>query len=167
MVAANDVRISGTAMLYELMTRSGFYLPNLKSRYCTQKTLLKIRDGELWCLRQDHVLTRICTRPPSVNVLIEKLHAYLLPHKLTTGINVEKENFPDKPWLVIAVATASNGKDEIFNKDYIPSAEQLRKNPLEQVFVHNKDGLLDIPAGLAAHYQKKGCRNIKMATLTP
>ena len=68
---------------------------------------------------------------------------------------------------MIAVATASNGKDEIFNKDYIPSAEQLRKNPLEQVFVHNKDGLLDIPAGLAAHYQKKGCRNIKMATLTP
>jgi len=32
---AHEVKISGTAMLHELMTRNGFYLPNLKSRYCT------------------------------------------------------------------------------------------------------------------------------------
>ena len=112
------------------------------------------------------MLTRICTRPPSVNVLVEKLHKYLLPHKLNTGINIEKENFPDKQWLIIAVATSSAGKDEIFNKDYIPSSEQMRKNTMEKVYVHNKDGLLDIPAGIAAQYQKKGCRNIKMVTLT-
>ena len=37
---------------------------------------------------------------------------------------------------------------------------------MEKVYVHNKDGLLDIPAGIAAQYQKKGCRNIKMVTLT-
>ena len=53
MVPANEVRISGTAMLYELMTRNGFFLPDLKSRYCTQKTLLQIRDNKLWCLRQE------------------------------------------------------------------------------------------------------------------
>ena len=51
MVPVNDVKIFGTAMLYELMTRNGFFLPNLKSRYVTQKTLLLIRDGKLWCLK--------------------------------------------------------------------------------------------------------------------
>ena len=45
--------------------------------------------------------------PPSVYVLIEKLHQYLEPHKLKTGISLTKENFPDKPWLIIAVATVS------------------------------------------------------------
>ena len=166
MVAVNEVKISGSAMLHELMTRNGFYLPCLRSRYCTQKTLLKISEGEYWCLKQDMVLTRVCTRPPSVHVLIEKLHQYLEPHKLKTGISVAKENFPDKPWLIIAVATVSQGKDEIFGKDYIPSSEELRKNPLDKVMVHNKDGLLDIPPGLAAQYDKKGSRYIKMVTLS-
>ena len=109
MVEVHEVKISGSAMLYELMTRNGYYLPDLKSRYCTQKTLLKIRDGEYWCLKQDMVMTRVCTRPPSVHVLIEKLHQYLEPHKLKTGISVTKENFPDKAWLIIAVATVSQG----------------------------------------------------------
>ena len=162
----HEVKISGTAMLYELMTRNGFFLPNLKSRYCTQKTLLKIRDGVYWCPRQDMVITRLCTRPPSVHVLIEKLHQYLQPHNLKTGISEEAENYPDKPWLITAVATVSQGKDEIFGKDYIPSAEQLQKNPLQKVLVHNNDGLLDIPAGIAAAYEKKGARYIRMVTLT-
>jgi len=58
-----------------------------------------------------------------VFVLIEKLHGYLAPHKLSTGIDLTKENFPDKPWLIIAVSSVSGGKDEIFAKDYIPSIE--------------------------------------------
>lgn len=125
MVPVNDVKIAGTAMLHELMTRNGFYLPSPKSRYCTQKTLLRIREGELWCLKQEMVVTRICTRPPSVYVLVDKLHKYLAPHNLVTGINIEKENFPDKHWLIIAISSVSNGKDEIFNKDYIPKIEDL------------------------------------------
>ena len=51
MVPVNEVKISGTTMLYELMTRNGFFLPSLKSRFVTQKTLLLIRDGKLWSLK--------------------------------------------------------------------------------------------------------------------
>jgi len=165
-VPVNDVKISGTAMLHELMTRNGFFLPNLKSRYCTQKTMLQIRDGHLWSLRQDQVVYRTCTRPPSVNVLVQKLHNYLAPHKLETGTVEKRENFPDKPWLIIAVATVSQGKDEIFGKDYVPSLEELRKNVPQKLMVHNNDGLLDIPKGIAAIYNKKGARTIKMVTLS-
>jgi len=32
--------------------------------------------------------------------------------------------------------------------------------------VHNNDGLLDIPEGIAAIYNKKGARTIKMVTLS-
>ena len=101
-----------------------------------------------------------------MNVLVEKLHKYLQPHNLRTGIDITKENFPDKPWLIIAVASVSSGKDEIFGRDYIPSREELLKNPPNRVMVHNNDGLLDIPQGLASHYQRKGNRYIKMVTLT-
>ena len=102
-----------------------------------------------------------------MNVLVEKLHKYLQPHNLRTGIDITKENFPDKPWLIIAVASVSSGKDEIFGRDYIPSREELLKNPPNRVMVHNNDGLLDIPSGLAAQYQKKGSGHyIKMVTLT-
>ena len=112
------------------------------------------------------IVMRLCTRPPSVHVLIEKLHKYLAPHNLKTGITEEAENYPDKPWLIVAVSTVSLGKDEIFSKDYIPTVEQLLKNPLQKVLIHNNDGLLDIPPGIAAAYEKKGSRYIKMGTLS-
>jgi len=53
------------------------------------------------------VITRVCTRPPSVLVLVTKLHNYLAPHNLVTGISMEKENYPDKPWLIIAISSVS------------------------------------------------------------
>ena len=153
-------------MLHELMTRTGFYLPSIKCRYCTLKTLLKIREGQLWCLKQEHTVLRACTRPPSIRVLVEKLHSYLAPHNLKSGIDLDKENFPDKGWLIIAVASTSNGRDEIFGKEYVPTAAQMLKNPPEQIMVHNNDGLLNVPDKLAALYNKKGTRCIQMVTLT-
>ena len=42
---------------------------------------------------------------------------------MPTGINMVTENFPDKEWLVLAVATLSNGRDEIFDLDYMPQPE--------------------------------------------
>ena len=128
-VPVNEIKINSTAMLHELMTRAGFFLPSIKCRFCTLKTLLKIREGELWGLRQDQVTTRLCTRPPSIRVLVKKLHGYLAPHNLQSGISLEKENYPDKPWLIIAVSTTSGGKDEIFGREYVPSAAQMMRNP--------------------------------------
>ena len=148
------------------MTRTGFYLPSIKCRYCTLKTLLKIREGQLWGLKQEHTVLRACTRPPSIRVLVEKLHFYLAPHNLKSGIDLEKENFPDKGWLIIAVASTSNGRDEIFGKEYVPTAAKMLKNPPEQIMVHNNDGLLNVPDKLAALYNKKGTRCIQMVTLT-
>jgi hypothetical protein len=166
MVAANDVKISSAAMLHELMLRGGYFLPALKCRFCTLKTLLKIREGEFWGLRQELVVTKICTRPPSIRVLVDKLHGYMQPLNLPPSGITLKGNFPDKPWLLSAVATLSKGQDEIFGKDYMPTGKDLKRDPPQKIMVHNNDGLLTIPDALAAKHYKKGSRSIRMATLT-
>ena len=164
MVPINEVQISSVTMLHEMMTRNMFVLPALKCRWTTLQKLLQVRDGKLWGLKQPQVVFRICTRPPSCRVLAQKLDVYLAQLKLPpSGINIEKEKFPDRDWLILAVATLSQGNDEVFNRDFVPSAEQLKRVIPQTIFVHNNDGLLDVPEGLRSKNKK---RALRMATLT-
>ena len=71
-------------------------------------------------MTQQQVVFRVCVKPPTKLVLVQKLVAYLKQHNLESGINMLKQNFPDKAWLVIAIATLTNGADEIFHRDYLP-----------------------------------------------
>jgi hypothetical protein len=97
-------------------------------------------------------------------VLSHKVNDYLAQQGLPpSGINIEKEKFPDRPWLILAVATLSKGTDEIFGRDYVPPMEHLRKNAPQQLYVHNNDGLLDVPAALM---DKRHKRSIRMVTLS-
>jgi hypothetical protein len=89
--------------------------------------LILIRDGKIWSLRQDKVIHRECTRPPSIRVLVDKLNAYLKVLGKDSGISMKKENFPDKAWLIRAVASLSEGDDEIFKLDYVPKADDMRR----------------------------------------
>ena len=86
-----------------------------------------VRDGKIWSLRQDKVIHRECTRPPSIRALVEKLHTYLRALGKESGISMKKENFPDKAWLVRAIASLSDGDDEIFKIDYVPVAADMRR----------------------------------------
>ena len=58
-------------------------------------------------------------------MLVQKLLQYLKNLNIESGISLEKQNFPDKQWLILAIATLSNGRDEIFNKDYVPPKNKL------------------------------------------
>ena len=61
-------------------------------------------------------------------MLALKIDGYLAAQKLPpSGINIAKEKFPDRNWLILAVATLSNGQDEIFAKEYVPAPDQLRR----------------------------------------
>ena len=57
---------------------------------------------------------------------MQKLNKYLDQHKLVSGIDMSKQNFPDKAWLVLAISTLSGGKDEIFHPDYLPKTNQFK-----------------------------------------
>jgi hypothetical protein len=96
-------------------------------------------------------------------VLTKKLDAYLAGLNLPpSGINIDKEKFPDRAWLILAIATLSKGGDEIFKRDYVPPIDQVRKVVPAQVLVRNDDGLLDVPLALM---DKKHKRSLRMATL--
>ena len=59
-------------------------------------------------------------------MLVKKLNKYLDQQKLVSGIDMLKQNFPDKAWLVLAISTLSGGKDEIFDPDYLPNNNQFK-----------------------------------------
>ena len=61
--------------------------------------------------------------PPSKLVLIQKLEHYLKTFNLKSGIDLNRGNFPDKEWLILAIATLSGGKDEIFHPNYVPTRD--------------------------------------------
>jgi len=45
--------------------------------------------------------------------------------------------------LILAIATFSGGKDEIFHKAYLPKPEDLRKAATTPLMIDNSDGLFD------------------------
>jgi len=41
---------------------------------------------------------------------------------------MSKQNFPDKQWLILAIATLSSGKDEIFDTEYLPRTNLFKES---------------------------------------
>ena len=72
-------------------------------------------------IRQEQVVFRVCMNPPTKQILLQKLENYLKPLNIKSGI--EKDKHPDKFWLILAIATLSQGKDEIFAADYMPNRD--------------------------------------------
>jgi len=72
------------------------------------------------------VTFRVCVKTPSKLVLVQKLLIYLRDLNIPSGIDLEKQNYPDKQWLILAIATLSQGKDEIFHRDYMPIRSLFR-----------------------------------------
>jgi len=81
-----------------------------------------------------------------------------------SGIDDQKGNYPDKEYLVLMIATLSNGNDEIFRKDYYPAPEHRRLNQVQNFSYINNDGLLsNIPKHLLSD---KGVRSLKLSLLS-
>jgi hypothetical protein len=114
--------LKSVAAFWELLVRHGKLLPEYSSKYITEKQLLMIQANEIFSMDQVQVIFRLCVKPPSKLVLVQKLLKYLEQLKIPSGIDLAKQNFPDKGWLILAIATVSGGKDEIFHSDYLPNA---------------------------------------------
>ena len=76
---------------------------------------------------------------------------YLEALNIPSGIDSVKQNYPDKAWLVLAIATVSNGQDEIFSRDYLPGRDPNKQlvaapqlQPLDPIFQN-------MPAHLIGH----------------
>ena len=97
------------------------------------------------------MIFRICSSPPSKESLVQKYENYVAKIKAESGIDHEKQNYPDKDYLILLIATLSGGNDEIFAKDYYPPPSDRRKNAIPRPTLFNDDGLLsNIPPHLLA-----------------
>jgi len=101
---------------------------------------------------QDKVVFRVCVKPPRKLVLVQKLLAYLRELNIPSGIDLAKKNFPDKQWLIFAIATVSQGRDEIFHRDYMPVRGGV-DDGLSIRYVPSEDPLFQ---NIPLHLQAKG-----------
>jgi hypothetical protein len=60
-VPISEIKITGIEMFHELLTRIGFRLPHVKSRFITLKLLLLIRDHKIYGLKEADVFYKACT----------------------------------------------------------------------------------------------------------
>ncbi len=125
---------------HELATRNGAYVPELSSKFVTEKTLTLMTTGKIFSLPQNKVVFRICTRQPQKMYLVLELEDLLKPHGIASGFDHVKRNYPDKNWLVLAISTLSGGAHPIFHKNYMPPSkktrDQILANPDRPVFDH-------------------------------
>lgn len=163
-VNPEDASLRDKRAFYELLVRAGFFLPKLSSKFVNQKMLMLVREGSVFVPKQAQVVFRMCCTPPQKQALIDKYVQYCGANGLEHGINAKAQNFPDKDYLVLAIATLSAGNDEIFGRNYYPLARQPRINTPLPLTLTNNDGLLtNIPPHLLG---SKG-RSIKLSVLSP
>ena len=59
---------------YNGMLRNGWVLPNKKQSICTLDFMQRVRAGEIYCPRVEHIKKpAICVTPPPKETLIEKI----------------------------------------------------------------------------------------------
>ena len=96
-------------------------MPAFNSKFISEKTITSMKKFQTLAIKQEQVVFRVCMAPPTKQILLQKLENYLKPLDISSGI--EKDKHPDKEWLILAIATLSDGKDEIFAPDYMPNRD--------------------------------------------
>ena len=160
-----DALVKDKKAYHELLVRSGWVLPDLDSKFVSSENLISIQAKKIYGLKVNDVFFRQCVTPPSKQVLVDKLNLYLQGQGLLpSGINPIKKNYPDKPWLILAIASLSKGQDEIFKKDYVPQPQEKRVNPKLHFTVNNDDGVFtNVPSHLLS---SKPNRGFKLGTVS-
>ena len=120
---AQQLVFKNVQAFWEHEMRNGVFLPDYTSKFVNMPTLLLIKEGKIFRIMQHQIVFKVCMTPPVKQVLVKKMEAYLKMHGIASGIDHSKQNYPDKNWLILVIATLSGGKDEIFDPNYVPSKE--------------------------------------------
>ena len=92
-----------------MMVRNDHYIPELKSKYCTMKTLLLVKEGKLFGMKHSGTRFKKIAQLPTKKVLLDKLINYVGLRGGNLGVTEKKNNIPDKEWMVNVIYTLSNG----------------------------------------------------------
>jgi hypothetical protein len=80
--------INNNDELYEGTVRNGYYLPSSKSSLATEDYILVVVSKTTWCPLYTDIRLLPCPRPPTKEVLIQKLMVFANTNNLTTGISL-------------------------------------------------------------------------------
>ena len=122
---AGPVVYKNVKAYWETTIREGYFLPAFSSKFINENMITAMKNLEIIAIKQQQVVFRVCLTPPTKFVLIKKLESYLKKLNIKSGIDMEKQNFPDKDWLILAIATLSGGEDEIFDANYVPNSDMF------------------------------------------
>ena len=67
---AELAKLKNTEAFWELLVRSGKFLPEFSSKFINEKTLIMIEQDKIFVIPQDKVIFRICVKAPSKLVLV-------------------------------------------------------------------------------------------------
>jgi hypothetical protein len=149
--------------LYEILQRNGLILPKITSVIINKDYLRRVFQKSVWVPHQEVVKIRNCPHPPTMNLLVEKLLVLAARSNLDTGIIMQKRNFPNVEWALIAIATL-NPNEDIFARDYVPPAIN-KKGPLVGEVVIPDDPMFEGMESIFAG-RKRGKKGMTSALLS-
>lgn len=145
--------------LYNVAVRNGFYLPKRSSSAVNEIMLVNVLKNAYWCPKAADIRLRNCVKPPAKEALFGKLETLCFNKNLNISwINVEKNQIPDKKWMVDVIATLSP-EDEIFKKDYVAPPVRRRQRDIETIALPNQ-----IFEGLPPSTSKVKARRLKITS---
>ena len=130
--------VMGVEDLYNAALRNGYYLPKQSCTCINEISLINILKNEYWCPKSEHIRIKNCVKAPVKETLLNKLMTLCHAQGLNVSwINVEKNQTPDKKWLVDVIGTL-NPNDEIFKKDYVAPPIRKRLRDIETIVLPNE-----------------------------
>jgi hypothetical protein len=145
--------------LYNVGVRNGYYLPKRSSSAVNELMLVNVLKNAYWCPKATDIRLKNCVKAPVKESLLGKLETLCYSKNLNISwISVEKNQLPDKKWLVDVIATL-NPEDEIFKKDYIAPPVRRRQRDIETIALPNQ-----IFEGLPPSTSKVKARRLKITS---
>jgi len=142
-IAEVQVKIPTLEIFHRALQKNNFYMPDFSTGICTKEFMLRVKNREFWVPKYDEVSLRPCPQPPKKELLVDAiLQRFKDLSWSETGWTAEVALLANKEWLVNVLSTVAP-KHRYFQKDYLPTPEELRNIDQAQVIkrqVNNDDG---------------------------
>lgn len=144
--------IRDRATFYDGMLRNGWVLPAPKQSLCTLDFMQRVRAGEIYCPRVEHIKRPpVCLTPPPKETLVEKIDI-ACANRMARGEDTAalerllerllNKKAADTAFLV-QVLHLVDENDEIFQRNYVYRRPLKPKAVATMPLMNNADGFYD------------------------
>ena len=102
---------------FDAMLRNGYFLPPWGSTCLTRPYMEKVRSGEFYVPKYEHVRLRPCPIPPLKKRIFDEVMWEI--RRVDYNFGIKDETCTNTEWLLIVLSTI-NQEHEFFGKSYIP-----------------------------------------------